>query len=178
MQGHCFLDFFLKLLKLIARAIFRLTLYFISSFSFYPELSDLVIGNTTVFHLSFIFFSCLFQVWEASYPARMKYERFRMEPFSWEYTEFSQFNESDTLLLVSGIYFGSQSNIAGEIAVFHLGGEAVALTVIFFYPHAKLHKSPSKGKENVGNSFQRILVQEGSPVGETSAKFFDPFLFL
>ncbi len=42
-----------------------------------------------------------------------------MKIYSWKNTQFSQFNESDTLLLVSGVHFGNHSN-TGEIAVFNL----------------------------------------------------------
>lgn len=42
-----------------------------------------------------------------------------MKVYSWKNTQFSQFNESDTLLLVSGVHFGNHSN-TGEIAVFNL----------------------------------------------------------
>ncbi|KAH8032802.1 hypothetical protein HPB51_001937 [Rhipicephalus microplus] len=42
-----------------------------------------------------------------------------MRDLSWNYTQFSQFNESDTLLLVSGVHFGTHT-ASGEIAVFNL----------------------------------------------------------
>ncbi|RWS30144.1 F-box/WD repeat-containing protein 5-like protein [Leptotrombidium deliense] len=42
-----------------------------------------------------------------------------MKAFNWNYTQFSQFNEIDTLLLVSGVHFGAQT-ASGEIAVFSL----------------------------------------------------------
>ena len=58
------------------------------------------------------------QLWDAGYPARIKHHH-DMKTFSWKNTQFSQFNESDTLLLVSGVYFGSHSN-TGEIAVFNI----------------------------------------------------------
>ncbi|KAJ9588210.1 hypothetical protein L9F63_018431, partial [Diploptera punctata] len=43
-----------------------------------------------------------------------------MKTFSWKYTQFSQFNQSDTLLLVSGVHFGTPHSTSGEIAVFSL----------------------------------------------------------
>lgn len=43
-----------------------------------------------------------------------------MKTFSWKYTQFSQFNSSDTLLLVSGVRFGTPLCTSGEIAVFRL----------------------------------------------------------
>lgn len=45
-----------------------------------------------------------------------------MKKFSWKYTQFSQFNQSDTLLLVSGVHFGSPHSTSGEIAVFSVTG--------------------------------------------------------
>ncbi len=60
----------------------------------------------------------IIQVWSADYPARVIYYA-DMKEFTWKYTQFSQFNETDTLLLVSGVHFGSQST-SGEIAVFSL----------------------------------------------------------
>lgn len=45
-----------------------------------------------------------------------------MRKFSWKYTQYSQFNQSDTLLLVSGVHFGSPHSTSGEIAVFSVTG--------------------------------------------------------
>ena len=45
-----------------------------------------------------------------------------MREFTWKYTQYSQFNETDTLLLVSGVHFGAHST-SGEIAVFNLVGK-------------------------------------------------------
>ncbi|XP_042886665.1 F-box/WD repeat-containing protein 5-like [Penaeus japonicus] len=58
-------------------------------------------------------------VWGSSYPAEVKYYR-DMKLHSWKYTQFSQFNSTDTLLLVSGVHFGSCNSTSGEIAVFNL----------------------------------------------------------
>ncbi|XP_043259076.1 F-box/WD repeat-containing protein 5 isoform X2 [Colletes gigas] len=58
-------------------------------------------------------------VWESQYPVKIKYLH-DMKTFSWEYTQFSQFNSSDTLLLVSGVHFGTPLSTSGEIAVFRL----------------------------------------------------------
>lgn len=44
-----------------------------------------------------------------------------MRPFNWGYTQFSQFNADDTLLLVSGVYLGPHHSSSGEIAVISLG---------------------------------------------------------
>lgn len=46
-----------------------------------------------------------------------------MKYFKWKYTQYSQFNETDTLLLVSGVHFGTTHSTSGEIAVFNLGKE-------------------------------------------------------
>lgn len=43
-----------------------------------------------------------------------------MKTLCWKYTQFSQFNSTDTLLLVSGVHFGVQNSTSGEIAVFSL----------------------------------------------------------
>ncbi|XP_035523856.1 F-box/WD repeat-containing protein 5 [Morone saxatilis] len=40
-----------------------------------------------------------------------------MRQFNWGYTQFSQFNADDTLLLVSGVYLGPHHSSSGEIAV-------------------------------------------------------------
>ncbi|KAM9841219.1 F-box/WD repeat-containing protein 5 isoform 1-T2 [Aulostomus maculatus] len=43
-----------------------------------------------------------------------------MRQFNWGYTQFSQFNADDTLLLVSGVYLGPHHCSSGEIAVLSL----------------------------------------------------------
>ncbi|XP_062410636.1 F-box/WD repeat-containing protein 5 [Sardina pilchardus] len=43
-----------------------------------------------------------------------------MRDFNWGYTQFSQFNADDTLLLVSGVYLGPHHSSSGEIAVISL----------------------------------------------------------
>lgn len=58
-------------------------------------------------------------VWNSKYPVSLKYSR-DMKAHSWKYTQYSQFNESDTLLLVSGVHFGTPHSTSGEIAVFSL----------------------------------------------------------
>lgn len=47
-----------------------------------------------------------------------------MRMYSWQYAQFSQFNESDTLLLVSGIHSTKLHSTSGVIAVFNLEGIA------------------------------------------------------
>ncbi|XP_014210328.1 F-box/WD repeat-containing protein 5 [Copidosoma floridanum] len=58
-------------------------------------------------------------VWNSQHPVSIKYHH-DMKTFSWKYTQFSQFNSSDTLLLVSGVHFGTPHSTSGEIAVFRL----------------------------------------------------------
>ncbi|XP_071802672.1 F-box/WD repeat-containing protein 5-like isoform X2 [Asterias amurensis] len=59
------------------------------------------------------------KVWKTGPPISLKYSRAMKELFRWQYTQFSQFNACDTLLLVSGVHFGPNST-SGEIAVFNL----------------------------------------------------------
>ncbi|XP_014675719.1 PREDICTED: F-box/WD repeat-containing protein 5-like [Priapulus caudatus] len=57
------------------------------------------------------------KLWDATPPpARVRHSR-DMKAYCWKYTQFSQFNDADTKLLVSGVHFGSHST-SGEIAVF------------------------------------------------------------
>lgn len=83
-----------------------------------------------VLHVSFshngrMFATCskdgFVHIWNSSYPATIKYSH-DMRKFSWKYTQYSQFNQSDTLLLVSGVHFGSPHSTSGEIAVFSVTG--------------------------------------------------------
>lgn len=67
--------------------------------------------------LSSVINMLLFQVWQSQYPVTIKYLH-DMKTFSWKYTQFSQFNCTDTLLLVSGVHFGTPHSTSGEIAVF------------------------------------------------------------
>ncbi|XP_006863738.1 PREDICTED: F-box/WD repeat-containing protein 5 [Chrysochloris asiatica] len=43
-----------------------------------------------------------------------------MRPYNWSYTQFSQFNQDDSLLLVSGVFLGPHNSSSGEIAVISL----------------------------------------------------------
>ncbi|XP_066293861.1 F-box/WD repeat-containing protein 5-like [Branchiostoma lanceolatum] len=61
------------------------------------------------------------KVWTVSWPCQVKYSA-DMKKHKWKYTQFSQFNSLDTLLLVSGVHFGPHST-SGEIAVFSLQDE-------------------------------------------------------
>lgn len=84
----------------------------------------LSIVNQSIFLCSEVVISNIFvQVWNSEkYPVTMKYQH-DMKSFSWKYTQFSQFNCSDTLLLVSGVHFGTPHSTSGEIAVFKVTRE-------------------------------------------------------
>ncbi|XP_007427124.1 F-box/WD repeat-containing protein 5 isoform X2 [Python bivittatus] len=43
-----------------------------------------------------------------------------MKKYNWSYTQFSQFNADDSLLLVSGVFMGPRTSSSGEIAVISL----------------------------------------------------------
>uniref|UniRef100_A0A1A9ZWA3 F-box domain-containing protein n=1 Tax=Glossina pallidipes TaxID=7398 RepID=A0A1A9ZWA3_GLOPL len=61
-------------------------------------------------------------IWNAGHPCTEKYSQ-NMKKFNWKYTQYSQFNQSDSLLLVSGVHFGSPHSTSGEIAVFTVDGK-------------------------------------------------------
>ncbi|XP_060603612.1 uncharacterized protein LOC132756525 isoform X2 [Ruditapes philippinarum] len=95
-----------------------------------------------VLHVSFshngkMFATCskdgFIRVWDATYPTSIKYKT-DMRKFTWKYTQFSQFNSMDTLLLVSGVHFGSLST-SGEIAVFSLEGEFIMQSRVMNKPY-------------------------------------------
>lgn len=46
-----------------------------------------------------------------------------MKQYSWQSTQYSQFNKSDTLILVTGVQFGSVHSTSGEIFVFTVEGK-------------------------------------------------------
>ena len=92
---------------LSSKALFDITLKLLKIVSKKPQNDN--INNS--FHI---------QVWDTCYPTSLKYKN-DMRKCAWKYTQFSQFNSSDTLLLVSGVHFGSLST-SGEIAVFSLEG--------------------------------------------------------
>lgn len=62
-----------------------------------------------------------------------------MRPYNWSYTQFSQFNQDDSLLLASGVFLGPHNSSSGEIAVISLGecGHRVGLPVPL-YPVSSL----------------------------------------
>ena len=57
----------------------------------------------------------------STHPVVLKFQYDMKPEFNWKYTQYSVFNESDTLLLVSGVHFGNMST-SGEIAVFSIEG--------------------------------------------------------
>lgn len=66
-------------------------------------------------------------MWNASYPVSVKYTH-DMKAFNWKHTQYSEFNASDTLIMVSGVYKGSQQTTSGEIAVFSVvGSQSIAI---------------------------------------------------
>jgi len=65
----------------------------------------IVIGDCTVL-----------QVWKCCSPVELWCEA-DMKVHLWKYTQFAQFNTSDTMLLVSGVHPGDNGTM-GEIAVF------------------------------------------------------------
>uniref|UniRef100_A0A667IAY8 F-box/WD repeat-containing protein 5 n=2 Tax=Lynx TaxID=13124 RepID=A0A667IAY8_LYNCA len=48
-----------------------------------------------------------------------------MRPYNWSYTQFSQFNQDDSLLLASGVFLGPHNSSSGEIAVISLDNFAL-----------------------------------------------------
>ncbi|PNJ09789.1 FBXW5 isoform 6 [Pongo abelii] len=48
-----------------------------------------------------------------------------MRPYNWSYTQFSQFNKDDSLLLASGVFLGPHNSSSGEIAVISLDSFAL-----------------------------------------------------
>ncbi|XP_044752618.1 F-box/WD repeat-containing protein 5 [Coccinella septempunctata] len=62
---------------------------------------------------------CFVMIWTSSYPAKLK-DSLDMTVFNWRCAHYSEFNESDSLLLVSGIVMGPETSTVGEIIVFHV----------------------------------------------------------
>ncbi|XP_032089533.1 F-box/WD repeat-containing protein 5 isoform X1 [Thamnophis elegans] len=81
-----------------------------------------------VLHLSFahsgrLFASCskdcTVKIWRNELPVSLLHSS-SMKKYNWSYTQFSQFNADDSLLLVSGVFMGPRSSSSGEIAVIGL----------------------------------------------------------
>ncbi|KAM4695838.1 F-box/WD repeat-containing protein 5 [Rhinophrynus dorsalis] len=67
---------------------------------------------------------CSVKVWSSTFPISVLHSA-DMKPYHWSYTQFSQFNSDDSLLLVSGVFVGPHNSSAGEIAVFSLDNFAL-----------------------------------------------------
>ncbi|XP_075415889.1 F-box/WD repeat-containing protein 5 [Tenrec ecaudatus] len=92
------------------------------------EVQTLTDHTDQVLHLSFAhsgaqFASCskdcTVKVW-SSEPVAALLHSANMRPYNWSYTQFSQFNADDSLLLVSGVFLGPHHSSSGEIAVISL----------------------------------------------------------
>nr|XP_060613275.1 F-box/WD repeat-containing protein 5 [Anolis sagrei ordinatus]XP_060613276.1 F-box/WD repeat-containing protein 5 [Anolis sagrei ordinatus]XP_060613277.1 F-box/WD repeat-containing protein 5 [Anolis sagrei ordinatus]XP_060613278.1 F-box/WD repeat-containing protein 5 [Anolis sagrei ordinatus]XP_060613279.1 F-box/WD repeat-containing protein 5 [Anolis sagrei ordinatus]XP_060613280.1 F-box/WD repeat-containing protein 5 [Anolis sagrei ordinatus] len=82
-----------------------------------------------VLHLSFshsgAFFAscskdCTAKIWSTGPEEISLQHSASMKEYNWSYTQFSQFNPDDSLLLVSGVFLGPRNSFSGEIAVFSL----------------------------------------------------------
>ncbi|MEE6504861.1 hypothetical protein FKM82_005362 [Ascaphus truei] len=62
---------------------------------------------------------CTVKIW-TSRPVVSLLHSANMKPYHWSYTQFSQFNPDDSLLLVSGVFVGPHNSSSGEIAVISL----------------------------------------------------------
>jgi F-box and WD-40 domain protein 5 len=78
-------------------------------------------------------------VWTSQFPAEMKHS-YDMKGLCWKYTQFSQWNKSDTLLLVSGVHFGSLNSTSGEIAVFSVGSDFQLKCRVQSKPYGECHR--------------------------------------
>ncbi|KFO90449.1 F-box/WD repeat-containing protein 5, partial [Buceros rhinoceros silvestris] len=85
--------------------------------------------NDQVLHLSFSHSGCLFascskdctvKIWSNELDISLQHSS-NMRPYNWSYTQFSQFNSDDSLLLVSGVFVGPHNSSSGEIAVISMG---------------------------------------------------------
>ncbi|XP_010135625.1 PREDICTED: F-box/WD repeat-containing protein 5, partial [Buceros rhinoceros silvestris] len=86
--------------------------------------------NDQVLHLSFSHSGCLFascskdctvKIWSNELDISLQHSS-NMRPYNWSYTQFSQFNSDDSLLLVSGVFVGPHNSSSGEIAVISMVG--------------------------------------------------------
>ncbi|XP_068020298.1 F-box/WD repeat-containing protein 5 [Melanerpes formicivorus] len=89
------------------------------------EVQALKEHNDQVLHLSFshsgsLFASCskdcTVKIWSNELDICLQHSS-NMRPYNWSYTQFSQFNSDDSLLLVSGVFVGPHNSSSGEIAV-------------------------------------------------------------
>ena len=112
-----------------------------------PVVQTEILKNHThqVLHVSFahngqLFATCskdgFIIVWNSKYPADIKYNQ-DMKILGWKFTQFSQFNQSDALLLVSGICLETPLCTSGEIAVFSLEGKLKKILLTFLHHYFK-----------------------------------------
>ncbi|XP_019331398.2 F-box/WD repeat-containing protein 5 [Alligator mississippiensis] len=89
------------------------------------EVQTLREHSDQVLHLSFshsgyLFASCskdcTVKIWNNELDISLLHSS-NMRPYNWSYTQFSQFNSDDSLLLVSGVFVGPHNSSSGEIAV-------------------------------------------------------------
>nr|XP_056716374.1 F-box/WD repeat-containing protein 5 [Euleptes europaea] len=92
------------------------------------EVQTLKEHSDQVLHLSFshngyMFASCskdcTIKIWNNDLKFSLLHSS-NMKKFNWSYTQFSQFNADDSLLLVSGVFMGPRTSSSGEIAVISL----------------------------------------------------------
>ncbi|XP_067417687.1 F-box/WD repeat-containing protein 5 [Emydura macquarii macquarii] len=92
------------------------------------EVQTLTEHNDQVLHLSFshtgyLFASCskdcTVKIWNNELGISLLHSS-NMRRYNWSYTQFSQFNSDDSLLLVSGVFVGPRNSSSGEIAVISL----------------------------------------------------------
>ncbi|XP_053551302.1 F-box/WD repeat-containing protein 5 [Bombina bombina] len=62
---------------------------------------------------------CTAKIWNTRHPISLLHSA-NMKPYHWSYTQFSQFNSDNSLLLVSGVFVGPHNSSSGEIAVISL----------------------------------------------------------
>ncbi|XP_061460281.1 F-box/WD repeat-containing protein 5 isoform X2 [Rhineura floridana] len=62
---------------------------------------------------------CTVKIWNNSLPIALLHSA-SMKKYNWKYTQFSQFNADNSLLLVSGVFVGPRTTSSGEIAVISL----------------------------------------------------------
>ncbi|XP_033022263.1 F-box/WD repeat-containing protein 5 [Lacerta agilis] len=62
---------------------------------------------------------CTVKIWNNGLPLSLLHST-SMKKYNWKYTQFSQFNADDSLLLVSGVFVGPRTTSSGEIAVIDL----------------------------------------------------------
>ncbi|WAQ99947.1 FBXW5-like protein [Mya arenaria] len=74
------------------------------------------------------------KVWEMGYPTSLKYSRNFAEQLGWDFTQFSAFNESDTLVLVSSVKTVSIMDRRGYMAVLSLIDDFAILQVVTMDP--------------------------------------------